>query len=277
MANPRALSTQQILEIIQEVADEVIRPRFRALTPDEIAEKGPGDLVTIADRESEARLTDILAHAYPDALIVGEETTATHPDLPGRLLGADHGFTIDPVDGTKNFVRGVPDYAVMVGEVIGGETVRAWIWQPEYGQSFVAERGAGVEHNGAPATRPAPAQDSDHWRGHSARIGIRDRPADEVLGPITPSALCCGVDYPRMVTGESDFLVYGRPRPWDHVPGILMVTELGGAAEMSGGETFRPGMDGFGLVVGARPDLTDTVRVALGTRLATPPTPTQPE
>lgn len=277
MVAPRELSTDQVLEIIQQVADEVIRPRFRALTSDEIAEKGPGDLVTVADRESEVRLTEILSRAYPDALIIGEEATAANPGLPPHLLGAEHGFTIDPVDGTKNFVNGKEDYAVMVGEVRHGRTVRAWIWQPEYATAYVAVRGEGVTRNAEQITRPAPAADPADWRGRSARVVIRQREADAALPRISLSALCCGVDYPRMVTGQTDFLVYGRPRPWDHVPGILMVEELGGTALLTDGSTYLPGMDGFGMVVGASAALATSVRTALGPRLGTRPTPTQAE
>lgn len=273
----RELSTDQVLEIIRHVADEVIRPRFRALATEEVFEKGPGDLVTVADRESEIRLTEILGHAYPHAVIIGEEATAANPALPEMLLGAAHGFTIDPVDGTKNFVNGKEDYAVMVGEVRDGRTVRAWIWQPEYGSAYVAERGAGVTHNGVQLRRRATSTDPTKWTGHSARTVVRQRPADAALGRITLSALCCGIDYPRMATGETDFLVYGRPRAWDHVPGILMVEELGGSALLTDGSPYVPGVDGFGMVVGATPQITTAVHAALGERLGTYPTPTQPE
>lgn len=273
----RELTTDQVLEIIQQVAEEVIRPRFRALSSDQIDEKAPGDLVTVADRESETALTEILGRAYPDAVIIGEEATAANPALPDMLLGAEHGFTIDPVDGTKNFVHGKEDYAVMVGEVRQGRTTRAWIWQPEYGRAYVAERGAGVTVNGTPLTRRPPAADPASWVGHSARVVVRQRPADAALGQITLSALCCGVDYPRMAVGETDFLVYGRPRPWDHVPGILMVEEQGGSALLTDGSAYVPGVDGFGMVVGATPEVTASVRTALGKRLGTVPTATQAE
>ena len=61
-----------------------------------------------------------------------------------RFLAADHAFTVDPVDGTKNFVNGSKDHAVMVAEVRGGEVVRGWIWQPQHETAYVAERGAGA-------------------------------------------------------------------------------------------------------------------------------------
>ena len=57
----------------------------------------------------------------PDALVLGEEATAADDTLADRFRAADHAFTVDPVDGTKNFVHGSPDHAVMVAEVRGGE------------------------------------------------------------------------------------------------------------------------------------------------------------
>ena len=67
-----ALDTQQILTLLQEVAAEVITPRFRALADDEIGSKShPGDLVTVADREAEVIITRELRTAYPDAVVLG--------------------------------------------------------------------------------------------------------------------------------------------------------------------------------------------------------------
>ncbi|MBO0847334.1 MAG: inositol monophosphatase, partial [Nocardioides sp.] len=122
------MDTEAVLRLLQDVAEEVVNPRFRSLSSGEIDEKGPGDLVTAADREAEDLITAALRSAYPDAVILGEETYAGQPGLMGDFWAADHAFTIDPVDGTKNFVRGSPDHAVMVGEVKGGEAVRGWIW-----------------------------------------------------------------------------------------------------------------------------------------------------
>ena len=86
--------------------------------------------------------------------MLGEEATSRDPGLLDRFRAADHAFTIDPVDGTKNFVRGSPDHAVMVAEIRGGETVRSWIWQPQHRVAYVAERGGGAWRDGQRLTRP---------------------------------------------------------------------------------------------------------------------------
>ena len=150
------LTTDAVLTLIQQVAAEVVTPRFRSLSESQIDEKKPGDLVTVADREAEELLTAALLDAYPDAVVLGEEAYAGDEGLLGRFRAADHGFTVDPVDGTKNFVNGSPDHAVMVSEVVDGEAVRGWIWQPEHEVAWVAERGAGVRRNGEEVVR-APA------------------------------------------------------------------------------------------------------------------------
>ena len=119
------MDTEAVLDLMRDVAEQVVTPRFRSLASDEVSEKGPGDLVTIADQEAEQLLVEALTAAYPTAVMLGEEATSRGPGLLDRFRLADHAFTIDPVDGTKNFVRGSPDHAVMVAEVRGGETVRS--------------------------------------------------------------------------------------------------------------------------------------------------------
>ena len=137
-----------MLELMQDVAEQVINPRFRTLQDHQVSEKNPGDLVTVADHESEVLLTAALTAAYPDAVVLGEEAHANDPTLLDRYNEAEHAFTVDPVDGTKNFVNGSPDHAVMIGEVRAGEVVRGWIWQPQHEAAYVAERGAGAFLNG---------------------------------------------------------------------------------------------------------------------------------
>src|SRR3954469_4021585 len=97
------LSTDDVLDLLREVAAEVITPRFRSLAEGEVMEKNPGDLVTAADHESEAILTRELEAGFPGAFILGEERTSTDPTTLDRYVGAEHAFTVDPVDGTKNF------------------------------------------------------------------------------------------------------------------------------------------------------------------------------
>ena len=248
-----------MLELIQDVAAQVITPRFRALTDEQVMEKNPGDLVTVADREAEVLITRALHADDPSVLVVGEEACAADAELLGRIEGTDHAWTVDPVDGTKNFVHGSRHHAVMIAELRGGETVRAWIWQPELGDAYVAERGAGLYRNGerVPVRPDVPVDDP------AALRALTSRPADQ--GPcgdltLAPTAWCCGVDYPWLATGEADALLYTRTFPWDHAPGSLFVAETGGVVRHLDGTDYRPGRLHEGrLLAAATPSVWDAV------------------
>jgi fructose-1,6-bisphosphatase/inositol monophosphatase family enzyme len=244
------LSTDAVLELVQSVAAEVISPRFRSLSESEIDEKRPGDLVTVADREAEELLTRALLDAYPDAVVLGEEAYAGQPELMEQFRAADHAFTVDPVDGTKNFVNGSPDHAVMLSEVLDGVTTRGWIWQPEHEQAWVAELGGGVRRNGE-LVRREPA--GEHPQGATSIWSRRGRQPDG-LPRLIGSWVCCGVDYPKLIEGAADYVLYGHTNPWDHLPGTLMVAEAGGAFSHKDGAAYSARSSSAGLVVAADAD-----------------------
>ena len=251
------MDTDAVLQLLKDVAEEVINPRFRTLVKAEISEKNPGDLVTVADREAEVRITDALLRAHPDALVLGEEATAADPALLGRFRDAEHSFTVDPVDGTRNFVHGSPDHAMMVAELRGGEVVRSWIWQPQHEAAYVAERGAGAWRNDVRVHRPAVG---DGLLGVTSRRGWIGR-ALGTLRTLELSWRCCGVDYPAVVDGRADYALYKKTKPWDHAPGSLLVTEAGGwVGTFRGGPYLPQGPPPSGLVVAADRATYDVVR-----------------
>jgi fructose-1,6-bisphosphatase/inositol monophosphatase family enzyme len=233
------VNTQEVLQLLQHVADAVVNPRFRSLSEDQVDEKNPGDLVTVADREAEERLTDALSRAYPHALILGEEATATDDTLLPRFRAADHAFTIDPVDGTKNFVSGSRNHAMMIAELRDGAVARGWIWQPQLGAAYVAERGRGAWRNGERLLRPPV---SGPPRGVTSRRKWIGRTLDS-LPPLELTWVCCGVDYPKLVEAEADYLVYRGTQPWDHSPGSLLVEESGAFVGTFEGGHYRPQED----------------------------------
>lgn len=199
------MDTDAVLDLVRAVVAEHVTPRFGALAEEDVASKRrPGDLVTVADREAEVALSDALRVAHPDALVVGEEAVSTDPRLLRGLPAADHAFVVDPVDGTRHFVAGSPDHATMLAELRHGRTVRSWIWQPQHERAYVAEHGAGA------------------WAD-----GVRIGPATG-QGTLRPTGTCCGVDYPRLALGQAGWAAYVKKKPWDHLPGGLLLTEAGG-------------------------------------------------
>lgn len=230
------METDEVLTLLRDVAQEVINPRFQALSAHEVSEKSPGDLVTVADHEAEVLITEALLRAYPDALVLGEEATAADPRLLDRYGAAEHAFTVDPVDGTKNFVHGSPDHAVMVAELRRGEVVRSWIWQPQHEIAYVAERGAGAWRNGERLVRPPLGADLRGVTSRRSWIGS----ALGTLRALDITWVCCGVDYPHVVEGAADYALYWVAKPWDHAPGSLLLSEAGGYVGTFTGGPYRP-------------------------------------
>ena len=252
------LSTEAVLTLLQDVAAELVTPRFRALADHHVSEKSPGSLVTIADHEAEVAITAALLAAYPDAVVLGEEAYEADPDLLEDYAAAEHAFTVDPVDGTRNFVHGSADHAVMVAEVIGGCTTRAWIWQPEHRTAWTAERGGGAFRDGE-RQRRGPVPSAGDAVGSSSLRSLQGR----LRGRVRPSWFCCGVDYPRLVEGRTDFLVYKKSFPWDHAPGSLIVTESGGRVGYPDGSDYDPRSLRPGIIAAADEATFENVRRAV--------------
>lgn len=250
------VETDDVLDLMRQTAVDVITPRFRALADGEVFEKNPGDLVTVADRESEEVITAALRRAYPDAMILGEEATAADPSLMQAFAAAEHAFTIDPIDGTYNFVHGVADHAVMIAELRSGEVVRSWIWAPEHQQSFVAEKGAGAYRDGERLPMRTPSDDPASWRGISSQAPVREGRFGD-LAPIGTTWFCAGLDYAHLASGDVDLIVFSHAKPWDHAPGSLLVSEVGGTIVRSDGSPYRPADARPWLIAGASPALAE--------------------
>ena len=77
--------------------------------------------------------------------------------------------------------------------------------------------------------------------------------------PVPSSSWCCGVDYPRVATGDLDAVVYGSCNPWDHVAGTVLLRELGGVVRTLDGTDYRPGVTGHRLVVAGSEQVFGTV------------------
>lgn len=253
------MDTDQVLALVQEVAAEVVTPRFRSLRRGEVSRKQLHAPVTVADREAEHLITRALRAAFPGALVLGEEAVAADPAVLDRFGAAEHAFTVDPVDGTRQFVRGSADHAVMLAELRGREVVRSWIWQPQHQRAYVAELGSGAwcgarRLHRAPVEAAVPLAARRTWPGRA--LGV--------LRSLRHTSTCCGIDYPRLVEGEADHAVSVRPRPWDHAPGSLLLAEAGGVVGTTGGHRYRPQGPRPGVLVAAADRATyDLVRAAI--------------
>jgi fructose-1,6-bisphosphatase/inositol monophosphatase family enzyme len=224
-------------QLLQEVAELEIMPRFQHLAAGEIISKAsasdPDDLVTVADRSAEAFLTERLPALVPGSLVVGEEAVAQTPSVLDALKGEVPVWLVDPIDGTKSFAAGSGPFGVMVALVERGQTILSGIYLPLNRELYLAERGAGVTRNGqrftAPPTSAGPLTGTLYTRlmPEAVRSALNTRP--ENLN-VAESPQCAAFEYTRLARGERDFALFYRLLPWDHVPGVLIVREAGGVA-----------------------------------------------
>ena len=247
----------RVAAAIREVSATTIEPRFRALTSEDVHEKSPGEVVTVADREGERLLARRLVDLLPGVPVVGEEACAEDGSLV-RALQGERAWLLDALDGTSNFVAGSGDWAVMVALVDHGSPVASWIWRPSDQRLYLAELGAGATCNGRLlARRPAAHVPPRRLRG-TVLTRYLDPPAAaavernrERFGPLAPGHRCAGIDYPLLAEGGIDFLLFWRTLPWDHAPGTLLVQEAGATVRRLDGTSYLPTQTTLGLLSAA--------------------------
>lgn len=110
--------------------------------------KGTIDLVTDADRASEALIASAITTRFPDHRFVGEESTFLSGDVPGGT--ERYSWIVDPLDGTTNYAHRYPHFAVSIGLEYAGEIILGVVYDPMLDELFVAERGKGATLNGNP-------------------------------------------------------------------------------------------------------------------------------
>ncbi|KPI30790.1 inositol monophosphatase [Actinobacteria bacterium OK074] len=232
-------------EAVRTAAATEIMPRFRRLTEAEIDQKsGPHDLVTDADRLAEAYLTKTLPQLLPGSVVVGEEAVHADPASYAAIQGDAPVWIVDPVDGTRQFVRGEPGFCTLVALVQDGVLRASWTYAPARGLLATAVRGRGAFLDGAPlrAGSPEPGRDLRVATSHPdyttpeqkhALLGLR---TDGVAPRPCGSA---GMEYLAVARGELDATAFSWEAAWDHAAGLLLVEEAGGAHLTRAGHPFR--------------------------------------
>jgi histidinol-phosphatase len=206
------------------------------ITPDLKADASP---VTIADRASERLMRELIEARYPKHSILGEEEGETRP-------GATYRWILDPIDGTKTFVHGVPLYAVLVGLERDGEPIVGAINVPALGELLVAARGQGCLWNGRRAHVSSVASlseslllctDVDSMARHG-RAGAYRR-----LAAVAKMQRSWGdaYGYVLVATGRAEVMLDPIVSIWDCAAILPVLQEAGGSATNWSGRTMLDG------------------------------------
>ncbi|SMQ20019.1 fructose-1,6-bisphosphatase [Streptomyces sp. Ag82_O1-12] len=240
-----AQHASDVEEAIRKAAATEIMPRWRQLAAHEIDQKsGPHDLVTDADRKAELYLTEALAALLPGSVVVGEEAVHANPASYAAIRADAPVWIVDPVDGTRQFVRGEAGFCTLVALAHRGTLLASWTYAPARDRLATAQRGKGAHLDGERlfAGVPEPGRDLRVATSHPdyttdeekhALLGLR---ADGVAPRPCGSA---GLEYLAVARGELDAVAFSWEAAWDHAAGLLLVEEAGGAHLTLAGEPFR--------------------------------------
>ncbi|MCA1661740.1 MAG: inositol monophosphatase [Novosphingobium sp.] len=227
---------------MREAAERAILPRWRKLASHEIVSKAADDVVTIADDEAEAILTEGLARLLPEAAVVGEEAAYADATVFERLA---HGlcWVIDPLDGTNNFAEGKEPFGILIALADGGETQAGWLYDGLSGRFCHTALGKGAWVEGerviARTTGAVPpiVANSLVYMSPAKRAAVQAHVAPYYTLVDIPR--CAAEQYPRLVLGQNDLAIFERTLPWDHAAGVLFVNEAGGKAARPDGSAYR--------------------------------------
>jgi len=242
-----------VAALLRAAGEQLVLPRFQKLQASDIKTKSSdADLVTIVDHETEAWLTPRLAALKPVSVIGEEAASMSKSDLPVGERG--FAWTLDPLDGTRNFVRGKPAFCSMVALVLNGRPIQSWIWQPLGRRLFyaAADRGAYCIDDAGERRLYCKAQAADITKlaGTGNVAGLDEPQKSRVKAKLTQLAGrhfngSAGIQACMIVEGAADFMMHGRATPWDHAPVDLLCREAGGfAAGLEHGQRFHLGLDG---------------------------------
>lgn len=203
---------------------------FREVENLQVSSKGPGDFVTKADRESERIIKDDLMGARPTYGWIGEETGETEGVDPTRR------WIVDPLDGTTNFLHGLPHWAVSIALEHKGEIVSAVVFDAAKDEMYWAEKGAGAWMNEARMRVSGRRSMIEAVFATGVPFGGRGTlPATlQDLARLMP--VCAGVrrwgaaslDLAYVAAGRYDGYWERGVQPWDIAAGMLLVREAGG-------------------------------------------------
>lgn len=231
-----------VATLIRDVAERIILPRFRNLAADQIIEKAPGDLVTIADREAEQALSEGLRRIDATAAVIGEEAAAADASVLDAVGGA-RVWIIDPIDGTEHFAAGRSPFGVMVALAEHGRVEEAWIYDPVRGRMCHARRGGGTLIDGVPVTIRTPENTKP-----IAALATKFFPAPlrekvEAHAATTFDLVsvprCAAEQYATLCLGGNQVGFFLRTLPWDHAAGSLLLEEAGGCVRRWDGSPYR--------------------------------------
>lgn len=238
-----------LMNVMVEAAEKAARGLVRDFGEVEnlqVSKKGPSDFVSNADHKAEKTIMEVLNKARPSFdLLMEESGLVKHTDRKNRWI-------IDPLDGTNNFLHGLPHWAIVIAMEKDGEVVAGLVYEPLRDEMFTAEKGCGAFVNNKRlrvSTRTdlgasivavgAVPLGSRELGGHMEEIGT-------VMNNIggTRRSGSAALDLAYVAAGRYEGFWERGLNPWDVAAGSLIVKEAGGrVTDLAGGKDFVYGQN----------------------------------
>ena len=233
----QSLSTIDIFEKAARKAGQSLINDFGKIENSHVRSKDVGDFVTTSDIKTEKILLKILQNSYPNATYITEESD--------EIRGDKEIIVIDPIDGTTNFIHGIPFVGIVIGRVFEGEITDGIIFNPILNELYWATKGGGAWCN--------------NKRLH---VSNRDKMSNCIIGTSVPHANrgyknyldeidniaknCAGlrstgsaaIDLSLVASGKIDAFWQRNLKLWDICSGILIVNEAGGKVTQPNGKDW---------------------------------------
>lgn len=236
--------TQEVCNISKEVG-KFIKEECAKISVGDIETKSQNSLVTYVDKTAEKKIIDALSVIIPEAGFIAEEGTS---DKKGDI----YNWVIDPLDGTTNFIHGIPTYCVSIGLLKDNQLISGVIYEPNRDEMFYAWKDGGAYLNGKPISvsktkklansllatgfpyydyrRLEAYMDILKWLMHNSR-GVRR------IGS-------AAIDLAYVACGRFEAFYEYSLNPWDVAAGALIVKEAGGSVtDFQGGEDYLFGRE----------------------------------
>ncbi|WAP70827.1 histidinol-phosphatase [Jiella pelagia] len=243
---------------LADAADRETLPRFRAGGGiDNKLSGGAFDPVTEADRAAEQAIRQVIGESFPDHAIVGEEF--------GESGEGDHRWIIDPIDGTRAFITGIPVWGTLIGHYVGGRARMGIMSQPFTGERFFADGSGSFLKRGDGEARPIAVRKTEKISdatlfSTSPRLFSGDLlgrfEALETAARLTRFGTDCYA-FAMLAAGHVDLVVESGLKPYDIAALIPLIEQAGGIVTTFAGDRPEEGGD---ILAAATPELHEAAR-----------------
>lgn len=253
---------QEVRAVLIAAAHQELMPRFaevsRMFKPD-------GSLVTAADHAMQRHVQAELTRRWPQYDFLGEEMPEPEQERILRRTDGAGMWCLDPLDGTSNFVHGIPFFTTSLALVVDGRPSMAWTYDPIRGECFTAQHGRGTYLNDmalphAAKTAPLPrAMAAVDFKRLGQRLGgaLGQRPPYSSQRSFGSSAL----EWCWLAASRIHVYLHGAQKLWDYAAGTLILSEAGGhALTLEGEEVFARDIEPRSVVAARDADLFETWR-----------------